>query len=91
MLWADTFTNHFHPELGKAAVEVLERAGWEVVLPPPNLCCGLTWISTGQLDIAKKRLRTTLTALAEHLHTGGFVVGPEPSCSLRLPLRRPSS
>ena len=39
----------FHPEVGMAAVEVLEHAGWEVRLSPPGLCCGLTWLSTGQL------------------------------------------
>ncbi|HTW98028.1 MAG TPA: FAD-binding and (Fe-S)-binding domain-containing protein [Acidimicrobiales bacterium] len=80
MLWADTFTDQFHPEVGKAAVSVIERAGWEVVLPPPGLCCGLTWISTGQLEVAKNRLRATIAALAEHLHAGGLVVGLEPSC-----------
>jgi Fe-S oxidoreductase/predicted DNA-binding protein with PD1-like motif len=80
MLWPDTFTNQFHPDVGKAAIEVLEHAGWEVELPPAHLCCGLTWISTGQLDTAKKRLQATIAALAEHLHAGGLVVGLEPSC-----------
>jgi Fe-S oxidoreductase len=80
LLWPDTFTDQFHPEVGRAAVEVLEHAGWEVVLPPDGLCCGLTWISTGQLDVARKRLQATIAALADHLHDGGLVVGLEPSC-----------
>ena len=80
MLWADTFTNHFHPAVGIAAIEVLEKAGWEVVLSPPNLCCGLTWISTGQLDVAKRRLQATLAALSQHIRSGGLVLGLEPSC-----------
>ena len=80
MLWADTFTDQFHPAVGIAAIEVLEKAGWEVVLSPPNLCCGLTWISTGQLDVAKRRLRETLAALSQHIRSGGLVLGLEPSC-----------
>jgi len=85
LLWPDTFTNHFHPEVGKAAVAVLEDAGWSVDIPTDpdgkGLCCGLTWISTGQLDVAKRRLRRTVDALAPHVREGGFVVGLEPSCT----------
>ena len=40
ILWADTFNNHFHPEVAKAAVEVLEHAGCHVIVPRPSLCCG---------------------------------------------------
>ena len=53
VLWPDTFTNHLAPEVGRAAVEVLEAAGYEVVLPAGPVCCGLTWISTGQLRVAE--------------------------------------
>ncbi|HVH93608.1 MAG TPA: FAD-binding and (Fe-S)-binding domain-containing protein [Nocardioidaceae bacterium] len=81
LLWPDTFTNYFHPHIGQAAVEVLEAAGWEVDLPTEPLCCGLTWISTGQLDEAKRRLRRTVSALAPHVREGGYVVGLEPSCT----------
>jgi FAD/FMN-containing dehydrogenase/Fe-S oxidoreductase len=81
LLWPDTFTNLFHPEVGRAAVEVLESAGWEVVIPDQALCCGLTWISTGQLVQAKKRLRATIDALAPHVRAGGLVLGLEPSCT----------
>ena len=81
MLWPDTFTNTFHPHIGQAAVEVLEAAGWQVVLPTAPLCCGLTWISTGQLDTAKSVLRRTVSHLSEHLRAGGYVVGLEPSCT----------
>jgi FAD/FMN-containing dehydrogenase/Fe-S oxidoreductase len=81
MLWPDTFTNHFHPHIGQAAVTLLEDAGWSVVLPEQPLCCGLTWISTGQLDMAKKVLKRTVDALADHVRAGGLVVGLEPSCT----------
>jgi Fe-S oxidoreductase len=81
MLWPDTFTNHFHPEVGEAAVEVLEAAGWRVRLPRRRLCCGLTWISTGQLATAQRVLRRTVGALRDHVRAGGLVVGLEPSCT----------
>lgn len=81
VLWPDTFTNCFHPQIGRAAVTVLEDAGWRVTLPPPRLCCGLTWISTGQLNTGKKVLARTVAALAPHVRAGGLVVGLEPSCT----------
>jgi FAD/FMN-containing dehydrogenase/Fe-S oxidoreductase len=81
MLWPDTFTNYFHPHIGQAAVHVLEAAGWSVTVPSEPLCCGLTWISTGQLSTAKRVLRRTAAQLAEHVRAGGLVVGLEPSCT----------
>ncbi|HEX4787937.1 MAG TPA: FAD-binding and (Fe-S)-binding domain-containing protein [Actinospica sp.] len=81
LLWPDTFTNAFHPRVGRSAVRVLEDAGWQVQLPPEPLCCGLTWISTGQLGVAKRVLQRTVRALAPHLRAGGLVVGLEPSCT----------
>ncbi|MDO8107225.1 FAD-binding and (Fe-S)-binding domain-containing protein [Isoptericola sp. b441] len=81
MLWPDTFTNNLHPHVAKAAVEVLEDAGYRVTIPDSTLCCGLTWISTGQLDVAERVLRRTLRHLAPHLRRGGLVVGLEPSCT----------
>lgn len=81
VLWPDTFGNHFHPSVPQAAVEVLESAGWRVVVPQETVCCGLTWISTGQLDVAKRVLRRTLDVLAPHLRVGRLVVGLEPSCA----------
>ena len=81
VLWPDSFTNHFHPHIGRAAVDVLEAAGWSVTIPPEPLCCGLTWISTGQLKMAKRVLRRTVAHLAEPLRAGSFVVGLEPSCT----------
>ena len=80
VLWPDTFTNHLSPEVGRAAVEVLEAAGYEVVLPTGPVCCGLTWISTGQLRVAKRRIKRSLARLAPHLAAGTPIVGLEPSC-----------
>jgi FAD/FMN-containing dehydrogenase/Fe-S oxidoreductase len=81
LLWPDTFTNNFHPHVGQAAVGLLEDAGWTVLLPAEPVCCGLTLISTGQLDHASRQLRHTIDLLAEHVRTGGLVVGLEPSCT----------
>jgi FAD/FMN-containing dehydrogenase/Fe-S oxidoreductase len=81
ILWPDTFTNHFHPGVAQAAVEVLEDAGWRVRVPPQPVCCGLTWISTGQLGVARAALRRTVAVLRPQLRAGTRVVGLEPSCA----------
>ncbi|NBE56828.1 FAD-binding and (Fe-S)-binding domain-containing protein, partial [Streptomyces boluensis] len=81
LLWPDTFTEYFTPEVGRAAVEVLEHAGFEVLLPPDRLCCGLTWLTTGQLDKARKVLGRTLEAVDPYLRRGIPLVGLEPSCT----------
>jgi len=81
VLWPDTFTNYFSPEVGRAAAEVLESAGFRVLVPPPGVCCGLTWISTGQLTVARRVLRRTLRVLRPALDAGLPVVGLEPSCT----------
>ncbi|MGA9345432.1 MAG: FAD-binding and (Fe-S)-binding domain-containing protein, partial [Nocardioidaceae bacterium] len=81
LLWPDTFTNQLTPHVGQAAVELMEDAGWRVELPTEPVCCGLTWISTGQLATAKKVLRRTVDTIAPHVRDGGLVVGLEPSCT----------
>lgn len=84
VLWPDTFTNHFSPWVGQAAVEVLETLGYRVILPERQVCCGLTWHSTGQLDTAKKILTRTLDTLRPHLDQGHRIIGLEPSCTVML-------
>ncbi|WP_352244428.1 FAD-binding and (Fe-S)-binding domain-containing protein [Microtetraspora sp. NBRC 13810] len=81
VLWPDTFTDNLDPHVGQAAVAVLEAAGYRVLVPPRTLCCGLTWISTGQLGIARRVLRRTLRTLAPLLRQGTPIVGLEPSCT----------
>ena len=80
MIWPDTFTDNFHPSIGRAAVAVLEDAGYRAVLPPGHLCCGLTWISTGQLSTASRMLAHTTESLAAALGDDIPLVGLEPSC-----------
>ena len=84
LLWVDTFTNAFAPQVGRAAVAVLEAAGYEVRITEGNVCCGLTWISTGQLDGARRQLKRTLAELGPALAAGIPVVGLEPSCTAAL-------
>ena len=81
VLFVDTFTDGFSPEVGKAAVTVLEAAGYRVRLTNRATCCGLTWISTGQLDGARREVAATVRALAPHVRDGALVVGLEPSCT----------
>ena len=81
LLWVDTFTDYFTPEVGQAAVRVLEAAGYAVRITSEPVCCGLTWISTGQLDGARRQLRRSLDALNPAIAAGTPVVGLEPSCT----------
>ncbi|WP_445283547.1 FAD-binding and (Fe-S)-binding domain-containing protein [Streptomyces sp. DSM 118148] len=81
VLWPDTFTAYFHPSIAISAVRVLEDAGFKVTVPTESVCCGLTWISTGQLTTAEKVLRRTLDVLRPYLEAGTPVIGLEPSCT----------
>ncbi|MEV7375125.1 FAD-binding and (Fe-S)-binding domain-containing protein [Streptomyces sp. NPDC090301] len=93
-LWPDTFTDHLAPEVGQAAVRVLEDAGLGVELPPGRVCCGLTYVSTGQLGAARRVMRRTLDVMAGgDVLAGGAedaadplapVVVLEPSCAATL-------
>ncbi len=81
VLFPDTFTNHFDPHVGRDAVAALERLGFTVHLPRTQVCCGLTWASTGQLGIARTTIRRTARALRPAVQAGAPVVGLEPSCT----------
>jgi FAD/FMN-containing dehydrogenase/Fe-S oxidoreductase len=81
VLWPDSFNNYFTPEVLHAATEVLTAAGYDVVLPDRRVCCGLTWVSTGQLGVARKVLGHTLSVLKPYLAAGHQVAGLEPSCT----------
>ncbi|MGH3988902.1 MAG: FAD-binding and (Fe-S)-binding domain-containing protein, partial [Pseudonocardiaceae bacterium] len=80
LLWPDTFTRSFEPHVVHAAARVLTAAGFAVRLPRGTLCCGLTWIATGQLSIAHLVLRRTLRLLRSAIAARVPVVGLEPSC-----------
>jgi FAD/FMN-containing dehydrogenase/Fe-S oxidoreductase len=80
LLWPDTFTNYFHPDIGQAHVEVLEAAGFRVTIPPRPLCCGRPLYDYGMLDTAEMLFRQLLRTLAEPIATGVPLVGMEASC-----------
>ncbi|HMC36967.1 MAG TPA: FAD-linked oxidase C-terminal domain-containing protein, partial [Actinomycetota bacterium] len=80
LLWADTFNNYFHPDTAKAAVEVLESAGYRVVVPEASLCCGRPLYDYGMLDLAEHLLRRILDTLRHLIQEGVPVIGLEPSC-----------
>lgn len=93
VLFVDTFAWHFEPEIAEAAQQVLEAAGFavEVARPAPgdaepdrSLCCGRTYLSTGQVEKAREEARRVLAALTPALEAGTPIIGLEPSCTLSM-------
>jgi FAD/FMN-containing dehydrogenase/Fe-S oxidoreductase len=80
LLFPDTFTNHFHTDVARAVCEVLEAAGFEVVLPPKVLCCGRPLFDYGMLGRARKLFEDVLETLRGQITDGIPMVVPEPSC-----------
>jgi FAD/FMN-containing dehydrogenase/Fe-S oxidoreductase len=80
LLWPDTFTNFFQPEIAHAAVTVLQAAGHRVSIPRRALCCGRPLYDFGMLDLARRQLRQILRVLRPEIESGIPVVGLEPSC-----------
>jgi len=80
VLWPDTFTNHFAPEVGAAALEALEDAGFRVLVPRQHVCCGRPLYDYGFLDLARRYLERTLRIMRSAIRAGLPVIGVEPSC-----------
>jgi Fe-S oxidoreductase len=81
ILWADTFNNYFHPDTSRAALEVLQRAGFKVTVPQIHLCCGRPLYDFGMLDRAKEYLQKIMSALSAQIDAGIPIVVLEPSCA----------
>jgi Fe-S oxidoreductase len=79
-IWADSFSDHFLPGNGLAAIRYLESVGLTARVIPDDACCGLTWITTGQLDRARQLMTRTLATLKPYVDSGVPVIGLEPSC-----------
>jgi len=83
ILFVDTFTRWFEPEVPRAAKHLLEAGAWQTQTlqhPGRPLCCGRTYLSGGMLDEARRELRRVLDALAPAARAGTWIVGLEPSC-----------
>ena len=80
LLWPDTFNNYFHPRTAQAAVEVLEAAGFRVIVPMHDLCCGRPLYDYGMLDTAQRWLKQILHSLRIEIRNDIPLVGLEPSC-----------
>jgi Fe-S oxidoreductase len=83
ILFHDTFMNYNYPEIGKAAVTVLERAGYDVMLLEKK-CCGRPMISKGMLEEARANAVYNVNLLAPYAEQGIPIIGCEPSCLLTL-------
>ncbi len=81
LLWIDTFNNYFHPETGRAALEVLEHAGFAVKCPRNVLCCGRPLYDFGMLTGAKRYLKQIMDVLGAEIDAGLPIVVLEPSCA----------
>lgn len=84
VLWADSFSDGLDPQVPAAILTVLEDAGLEVIVAEGSACCGVTWISTGQLDGARRRMNELLEVLGPYAVNGIPIVGVEPSCTATL-------
>ena len=82
VLFNDTYMEHFYPEVGRAAVQVLEALGYQVTLVSQKRCCGRPLISKGMLHKAKAWARQNVDALLPYAREGVPIVGVEPSCLL---------
>ncbi|WP_144157295.1 FAD-binding and (Fe-S)-binding domain-containing protein [Paraburkholderia sp. BCC1885] len=80
ILWVDTFSDHFSPEIAQAAADVLTQLGWHVVLPENRLCCGRPLYDFGLLERARELLVNVLDDLADDIAAGVPLVGLEPGC-----------
>jgi len=78
----DTWVSYYNPEIGKAAVKILEAAGFEVILVEKRVCCGRPMLSKGMIEQARAGALKNVSALAEYVNRGIPVVGTEPSCIL---------
>jgi Fe-S oxidoreductase len=80
MLWVDTFSNHFHPQVLQAATGVIETTGFKVVLPEDNLCCGRPLYDYGMIEKARELLQKILLQVRDTVRADIPVVVLEPSC-----------
>lgn len=93
VLFVDTFTHHYDPEIGHSAIAVLRAAGYTVHVAKPDasapkadrpLCCGRTFLAHGLVEEARQEAKRSLAALLPHAKAGRPIIGLEPACLLAL-------
>jgi len=80
ILWIDTFNESFTPGIARAAYAVLERLGYDVIIPSAGLCCGRPLYDFGLIDKAREQLKAIIENLGQEIALGIPVVGLEPGC-----------
>jgi glycerol-3-phosphate dehydrogenase subunit C len=83
-LFPGCFVNYYEPRVGLAVMGLLEKAGYEVIVPDGFVCCGLPPVCCGLPTAALKRARTNSRELARLAELGIPVITPCPSCALML-------
>ncbi len=76
-------TQYYEPRVGKAAVNVLEANGFEVIVPRQN-CCGLPLLSNGEFKAARRYHENNIRHMVEYARAGIPIVGTSTSCTLTL-------
>jgi Fe-S oxidoreductase len=93
VLWVDTFSRHFEPDIPAAAIEVLKAAGYRIHIATPAvgvedaarpLCCGRTYLAQGMVEQARAEARRLVDSLLPHVQAGRMIIGLEASCVLGL-------
>ena len=84
VLWPDTFNNHLDTSVSEAVIEILEHLGYHVIVPEGFVCCGLTFHSTGQLDMVHRVLKETAETMRPYVSENIPIITIEPSCTSML-------
>lgn len=93
VLFVDSYSRYFSPQIAQAAQAVLSSSGYHVIIPEPNaetaeayrpLCCGRSLLAHGQIKAAKAEAERVLSVLLPYAEAGYSIVGLEPSCLLAL-------
>jgi len=93
VLFVDTFSLHYDPQIAEAGVTVLERAGYRVIVTVPDeettepqrpLCCGRSYLAHGLVEEARAEAERTLRILQPYAEAGLSIVGLEPACLLAI-------
>ncbi len=93
VLFVDTFSHHYDPQIADAAIVVLQRAGYHVIIASPDettleperpLCCGRSFLAHGMVDEARAEAQRTLRVLQPYAEAGLTIVGLEPACLLAI-------